>query len=105
MRWLRMPLLALYCITGLVGAARAADPEIWFNPYLKADFPNMWSDDAPWQKAASKVQVIELTHWWLDGATDAQVLALIGFVQRHHMKIGMQIQAVQRFVGNPCGTT
>jgi hypothetical protein len=110
MYWLRMPILVLSFMTGigLTGtgwSARAADPEIWFNPHTPADFMDMWTDDTPWQNAASKVQVLELVHWIIGGQTDAQILLMTDFAKRHNMKISVSLQSVTRFPGNPCGTT
>jgi hypothetical protein len=110
MRWLRIPLLAVSFLTGTCMAMTAApawsaDPEVWFNPLSPLDFPNMWTSTAPWQNAAGKVQVLEIVHWWIDTATDQQILAITNFAKLHHMKIAMGTQAVERFPGNPCGTT
>jgi hypothetical protein len=105
MRWLRMPLVVLSLMTGTGMNARAADPEVWFNPQTPLDYDNMWTPSAPWQHAARKVQVLDIVHWWLDTATDQQILARTDFAKLHHMKLAMSTQAVERFPGNPCGTT
>jgi hypothetical protein len=134
MRWLRMPLLALALLTGMGqtgmgqtgpgqtgpgqtgpgqtgpghmgpgGTGRADNPEIWFNPHVPLDMMNMWTDDAPWQHAAHKVQVLGLVHWWIGQATDAQILEIADFAKRHHMKIAFEAQAIELLPGQPCTT-
>jgi hypothetical protein len=103
MRFLWAPFLALSCLTGGGTAAWSADPEIWFNPHPTLDWMQMFSDDAPWQGAASHVQVIEVVHWWLDTATDAQVQAIGAFAKSHHMKIDLEIQAIGITSADTCG--
>jgi len=105
MRWLWAPFLALSCLTGAGTAAWSADPEIWFNPHATLDWLQIFSDDAPWQTAAGHVQVMEVVHWWLDTASDAQVQAIGEFAKSHHMKIDLEIQAVGIYPTDNCGTT
>jgi hypothetical protein len=104
MRWLRMPLLALSLLMGTGLTAWGDDPEIWFNPLSPVDMINMWTDTAPWQQAAGHVQVLGLVHWWIGQQTDAQLLQIAGFAQRHHMKIAFEAQAIEIFPGQPCAT-
>jgi hypothetical protein len=113
MRWLFAPLLALSCLTGTGPAgwgaentmSRAVWPEVWFNPHTPSDMPDMWTDTAPWQNAAKRVNVLELVHWWVDSATDAQVLAMTDFAKRHGMKIDLEIESITRFATEACGHT
>jgi hypothetical protein len=94
------PLLALSCLS----TPAAADPEIWFAPHGLSDWLNLWSDDAPWQNAMQRTDVIQVVSWWLEyGATDQQILALFDFAKRHHKKIEMETSVVERFLTDPCG--
>ena len=65
----------------------------------------MWADKAPWQKAALKVQVIGIVHWWLDNASDEQILRVFQFARRHHMKVEMETAVVARYSKEACGHT
>jgi len=103
MRWLLAPFLGLSCLTGAGTAAWSADPEIWFNPHPTLDWQQLFSDAAPWQNAASHVQVMEVVYWWLDTATDAQVQAIGDFAREHHMKIDLEIAAVGITSADTCG--
>ena len=103
MRWLLAPFLALSCLIGVKMPARGANPEVWFNPHPLQDMLDLWTDDAPWQHAASRVGVLEIEHWWIDGATDAQILAMADFAKRHHMKIDFDIEAIGRLASDTCG--
>jgi hypothetical protein len=107
MRWLLAPLLALSLLIG-TGAAIPPDktefwPEIWFKPQTPLDWLNMWTDDAPWQLAAGRVNVLGVIHWWLLGATDQQILAMFDFAARHHMKVEMETEVITRFADQSCG--
>jgi hypothetical protein len=107
MRRLLAPLLALSLLIG-AGAAIPRDktefwPEIWFKPQSPLDWLNMWTDDAPWQLAANRVNVLGVIHWWLLGATDEQILAMFDFAQRHHMKVEMETEVITRYANQPCG--
>src|ERR1700738_1810317 len=71
MHWLLAPLLALALLTGTASPASAGEhppgPRIWFcpNPYTpNGDILNLWSDTAPWQSAAGKVDVLSIVHQW-----------------------------------------
>src|SRR6202790_4105082 len=107
MRWLLAPLLALSLLIG-TGAAIPPDrtevwPEIWFKAQSPLDWLNMWTDDAPWQQAAGRVNVLGVIHWWLLGATDDQILALFNFAKRHHMKVEMETEVITRYADQSCG--
>jgi hypothetical protein len=107
MRWLLAPLLALSLLIG-TGAAIPPDktefwPEIWFKPQTPLDWLNMWTDDAPWQLAAGRVNVLGVIHWWLLGASDQQILAMFDFAARHHMKVEMETEVITRFADQSCG--
>lgn len=104
MRWVRMPLLALSLLAGTGMTRRDPNPEVWFNPHVPLDMMDMWTDDAPWQHAAHKVQVLELVYWVMEEWTDAQVLEVTDFARHHHMKILLSLEAIGFIPGNPCGT-
>src|SRR5665213_23085 len=102
MRWLLAPLLALSWLIGTGAVARAAAPEIWFNPNSRADWLNLWTDTAPWQQAASHVNVIGITSWWLNAGTDAQILSVFNFAKRHNMKVEMETSIVAHYTTEFC---
>ena len=83
--------------------APAAEPEIWFAPNSRADMVDLWSDDAPWQNAASHVNVLQVVSWWLVSATDQQILSLFDFAKRHHMKVEMETSVIARYLDQTCG--
>jgi hypothetical protein len=110
MRWLLTPTLAFIWLIGAGSTVSAGEhprgPEIFFIPNANAftpDFPNLWSDDAPWQTAAKKVDVLGILHSWVLQASDAQILAVTEFAKRHHMKLDMDVEAVLRGPAPACG--
>jgi hypothetical protein len=105
MRWILAPLLALFWQAGTGASVRASEPEIWFNPFARADWLNLWTDDAPWQLAASRVNVIAIANWWLTVGTDDQILAVFDFARRHHIKIEMETSIIADDRTLSCGHT
>src|ERR1051326_3892027 len=102
MRLLFAPIVALSLLTGRAAAGDLPEPEIWFNPHGPADILNLWSDDAPWQQAANKVQVLVLVHWWHNQESDETLIPIFEFAKRHHMKIDLSTEPVRRDPGG-CG--
>jgi hypothetical protein len=110
MRCLLAPVLAFSWLLGTGAPALAGDhvpgPEIWYTPNpnsATADFNSMWTDDAPWQHAAKKVNVLGIDHSWVLSASDAQILAVTDFAKRHHMKLDMDVEVVMRNPAPACG--
>jgi hypothetical protein len=100
LRWLVAPLLALSCLSS---SPAAADPEIWFAPHGLSDWLNLWTDEADWQQAAQRTDVIQVVSWWLQAATDQQILALFDFAKSHHKKIEMETSVVESLPTESCG--
>src|SRR5665213_3568684 len=104
MRWLLAPFLALLLFNTPANAQSVPEPDIWFNPHSPVDILNMWTDDAPWQTAASKVKVLVLVDWWIrQVATTAQVTQIVQFAARHHMKLDLDVEPVATFPTDNCG--
>src|ERR1017187_1747387 len=103
MRWLLAPFLALLLLTGTGAAGWGGEPEIWFNPNSRADWLNLWTDDAPWQNAAKRVGVIGIASWWLNDGTDDQILSIFAFAKRHHMKVEMETSMIAHYTTEACG--
>jgi hypothetical protein len=103
MRWLLAPFLALLWLTGTGAAGWGGEPEIWFNPNSRADWLNLWTDDAPWQNAAKRVRVIGIASWWLNDGTDDQILSIFAFAKRHHMKVEMETSMIAHYTTEACG--
>lgn len=73
------------------------------NPFVpNSDFLNVFSDTAPWQTAASKVDVLGIVHQWLLAATDQQILSLVNFAKSHHMKLDLEIEAITQANDQAC---
>jgi hypothetical protein len=102
MRRFLVPLLAVSLLVGPPAVAQHSEPEIWFYP-LGGDIYNLWSNDAPWQNAASKVNDIGLIHWWIREQSDATLLQIYAFAKQHHLRIHINFEPVARFVGDTCG--
>ncbi len=103
MRWTFAPLLALLLLSGLPRPTAAGEPDIWFNPINHTDWLNLFVPNAPWPLAMTKVKVITLEPQWVWAATDAQILSIWNFVQQHHMRLNMDVQAVEKIPGDTCG--
>jgi hypothetical protein len=104
MRWILVPLVALALSGGPSRLVRAAGPEIWFNPINQTDWQNLFLPGAPWPLAMHQVRVITLEPQWIWGATDAQMLAVANFAKQNHMRLNMDVQAVEKIPGDSCGT-
>ena len=104
MRWFATPILMFSLLAGTPGSAKIPEPEIWFNPHGPVDMVNMWSDAAPWQQAAGKVQVLVVVDWWIRVATNrAQLIQMLDFAKEHHMKIDLDTQSVAKLPNETCG--
>jgi hypothetical protein len=102
MRSLFAPLLALTWLFSVSLTARAA-PEIWFNGFTRADWLSLWDDNAPWQLAANRTNVIVIASWWLTATPDVEILAVFNFAKRHHIKVSMEAAMVARYPTDTCG--
>src|SRR5258708_5460835 len=101
MRWLAA---LVFLLDVIISTARAQplpqpaplpQPDIWFNPHTPVDMGDMWTDDAPWQSAASKVKVLVLVDWWVrDPANRDQLIQMLAFAQRHHMQLDLDIEPI-----------
>jgi hypothetical protein len=110
MRWLILPLLGLALSSGIGSLATAGEhplgPEIWFIPNPNGgppDFDALWSDSAPWQDAAQKVDVLSVEQSWFEWASDAQIQAAFDFAKSHHMKVNMDVQGITHQAPPACG--
>lgn len=104
MRWSFAPVVIILLSIAMPVGAQTSRPEVWFNPHGPArDLLDMWTDNAPWQQAASKVQVLVLVHWWIRQATDAQLIQIRDFAQRHHMKIDISTEPIAKSLAPACG--
>jgi len=98
------PLLALLLLAGTPAAAQLPEPEVWFNPHGPGvDMYSMWTPTAPWQQAASKVNVLVLVHWVVRQATDDQLISMRDFAALHHMKIDLSTEPIAKFPTPVCG--
>ena len=103
MRWLLVPLLALSWLMGSAASARAVTPQIWFDPSQVSDWLSLFQDDASWQYAARHVSVIILEPSWARKATTSDLRTVISYVQAHHKKLALALQAVQKIQTETCG--
>jgi hypothetical protein len=107
MRWLLALLLAISSLISTERVTLAGEhppgPNIWFIPNGKMDYLNMWANNAPWQSAAKKVDVLGIVHWWLLTVPDSQILAVVNFAKSRHMKLDFEIEAVAKFPTQACG--
>jgi hypothetical protein len=110
MRWLLAPLLALSWFINIEVVAQNPEvakqnlaPEIWFDPINKTDWLGLFQKSAPWPAGMNKVGVLVLEPGWVFSASDADLEMVINFVKQHHIKLDMDIQAVQKFQGAACG--
>jgi hypothetical protein len=105
---LRRTLLFLFMVhtavvhTAVVHAGQA-EPEIWFNPRNNTDWQQLFAPGAPWPQAMKKVQVLTIEPQWIWSATDAQILAVASFASQNHMRLNMDVQAVQKIPNDTCG--
>jgi hypothetical protein len=107
-RFLLVPCLTLFLFIGLKASAQVPvkpvpHSEIWFTPQVPVDWLNMWTDDAPWQNAASKVKVIALEYTFIRQTTPAQLLQIAAFAKEHHIQLEIATDSVAKFQNQTCG--
>jgi hypothetical protein len=78
----------------------AARPSIWFcpldplvrnNQYGGApDYMDLFTDSAPWTKAASRVNVFKIYPQWIDGASDADLRVQFADLKRRHIALALE---------------
>jgi uncharacterized protein (DUF433 family) len=82
-----------------VTLAAAATPTIWFcplDPLVRdtyggsPEYMDLFAPDAPWQKAAARVNVFKIYPQWIDGATDDQLKIQFADLKRRHIKLAME---------------
>src|SRR5438552_1297836 len=56
------------------------------------DFMDLFRPNAPWGKAASAVQIFNVSQRFLDAATDDQLKAVIDDLRRRHIALGFSAQ-------------
>ena len=106
MRSFLAAVLAMVWLLGMEGASALAGehppgPEVWFTPNpltSGGDFLNMWTRTMHLgSPAAKKVDVLAaFLHQWLLLASDDQIMAVVNFAKRRHMKLDLEIEAVLR---------
>lgn len=90
--------------TGLARADSLTQPLVFFNPHVPLDMANMWTDAAPWQTAANKVNVLVLVDWWVrDPTNTAQLSAMLAFAREHHMRLDLDVEPVTVLPTDTCG--
>jgi hypothetical protein len=103
MRWLLVPILALYCLAGSSAVAMDQTPEIWFNP---GGGPSNWlalfKNEAAWSQAANKIQVLTLVPYWIERTSDADLLLIADFAKRHHIQLDVDTQPVLKIPHEDC---
>jgi hypothetical protein len=57
------------------------------------DYLDLFSPNAPWANAASRVHVFEPYGQWIVAATDAQIMQMIADLGRRHIDLGMEVAA------------
>lgn len=111
---LRLLALVLGCLlSGLVVTSPAAAQQIWFSPQPRlgggADYMELFRPDAPWQRAASHVQMFEVSGHSILGSPpadfmpEADLRQMFSDLQRRH--IGLEIGVEPLTAPGPRGPT
>jgi hypothetical protein len=113
-RLLLLSFAALALLGGL--RARSADAaEIWLNPQASVppsplnravDFLDMFTPDAPWEKAAQSVKVFKLYASFVGGAPQDQIDKIVVDLNRRGIAIGLEAGVMNigpRSTNPPCG--
>lgn len=103
---------AVFMLVTFQSVTRATD-RVWFSPlpppppaipdFLPqpgaADYWDLFYDDAPWATAMNRVGVFQFIAQTLDIATDEQLSHAIAFLQRHDMKIAVEMGPINMPAG------
>src|SRR5215831_14169534 len=102
--FLSFGLWLLFALSALAASPNLSLPEIWFNGLGSADMPALWDDNASWQQASARVNVIVLVHWWMRRPENQALLAqIVAYAKRHHMKIALDTEPVAKYQSQTCG--
>jgi hypothetical protein len=63
--------------------------------YAANDFMNLFRPDAPWTRAASKIQVFQSSTQFLHRSTDEQLSTVINDLRRRHIALGLEGEIMQ----------
>jgi hypothetical protein len=97
--WIRLPVLPI-----------PSSASIWFHPKPysgsppsgSVDFPSLFQDDAPWQRAMAKTQVFGLYAGWIAAASPQTLQQVVAFLNAHNMAIEIEAPALQALA--TCGS-
>jgi hypothetical protein len=105
----RLMWLAGLMLLNIAAARPAAAQKIWFSPRGGPtgvpDFMDLFRPDAPWQQAASHVQVLEVTGQLRTTAPDRDLIQIINDLRRRGigLAMGMGPLSGNTYAGKPCG--
>jgi hypothetical protein len=71
--------------------------------YAGLDFMDLFRPNAPWTRAASMIQVFEVSTQFLHRSTDDQLSAVINELRRRHIALGMEAEIMADDPAHPCG--
>src|SRR5215469_10563599 len=93
----RLPIwLPLLVFLGVAGSAAAQ--QVWFAPgdnlprgqkLFNQDFPALFNDPPVWN---TRVDAFQITPFYAVKSTDADLLRIAGFLERHHIALAVGVQ-------------
>jgi hypothetical protein len=105
----RLMWLAVLLLLNIAAARPAVAQKIWFDPRGGPtgvpDFMDLFRPDAPWQQAASHVQVFEVTGQLRTTASDRDLIQIINDLRRRGIGLAMSMGPLSgnTYAGKPCG--
>jgi hypothetical protein len=107
--WVLIPAAFVLAFSAGAVHTQTAGPEIWFGPASRystpdeprpraADLMNMFKPDAPWQNAASHIQVFRISstffHRLGQESNQDEVNAVVADLKRRHIAIAIEIGVI-----------
>src|SRR5258707_7943053 len=77
----------------------------WTHVQGDPDWNRFFEPDAPWQKAASRIDTIELQWGYIGDASDSELVATAAGLRRLGIAITVPMQSVAAEPTPPCGKT
>ena len=71
--------------------------------YAANDFMNLFRPNAPWTRAASAIQVFQVSTQFLHRSTDEQLSAVINDLRRRHIALAVTAEIMVDDPSHPCG--
>jgi hypothetical protein len=71
--------------------------------YAANDFMDLFRPNAPWARAASTIQVFQVSTQFLHRSTDEQLSTVVNDLRRRHIALGLTAEIMVDDASHPCG--